>query len=187
MKVYGSYTSPFVRHCRIVLLQTGLQHQFIETDAATSANLSPTKKVPLLIDNGVTLTDSSSIIKYLREKSGQPFFADVADFELFNMSNTVLDACVNIFFLELDGIKLAQSHYLQRQHARVLSGLMALNKRTFSHELPLSDGELRLACFLNWGLYRRRIDLSELPVLQHLLALANTDKEFIATAPPAID
>lgn len=46
MELYGSYTSPFVRHCRIALLQTQQDCQFIETDAQQSATLSPTKKVP---------------------------------------------------------------------------------------------------------------------------------------------
>ena len=37
MKLYGSYTSPFVRHCRIVLLETQQSCEFIETDQTSSA------------------------------------------------------------------------------------------------------------------------------------------------------
>ncbi len=185
MQLYGSFTSPFVRHCRIILKATALECDFIETDATQSAKISPTKKVPLLVDGDLQLTDSSSIIKYLREKSGQEFFNDVLHFELFNMSNTVLDACVNIFFLEkTDNIQLSQSQYLQRQNARVISGLQALNKQSFSHQLPLNDGELRLACFLDWGVYRGRIEISKLESLTSLLALAKTDPNFIATSIP---
>jgi len=131
------------------------------------------------------LTDSSSILKYIREKSGVSFFADIKDFELFNMTNTVLDACVNLFFLEkTDNIKLSDSQYLQRQYSRVLSGLSALNNSDLAAQLPLSDGEIRLACFLDWGLYRNRIDLSGLDNLSKLLLLAKKDKCFADTAPP---
>jgi glutathione S-transferase len=185
MKIYGSYTSPFVRHCRIALLETGLKCEFIEIDATQSAEISPTKKVPLLVDGDITLTDSSSILRYLREKSGASFMADINDFELFNMTNTVMDACVNIFFLEkFDAITSEQSTYLSRQKARVLSGLVALNESPIDAQLPLPDGLLRLACFLDWGVYRERIDLKKLNNLTRLLDLARTDKNFINTSPP---
>lgn len=185
MKIYGSFTSPFVRHCRIALLETNLVCEFIETDALQSAKLSPTQKVPLLVDGDLTLTDSSSILKYIREKAGLSFFTQIKDFELFNMTNTVMDACVNIFFLEkTDNIKLTDSKYLQRQNSRVLSGLEALNKMELATQLPLTDGQIRLACFLDWGIYRNRINLFELDNLAKLLELAKKDKAFADTAPP---
>jgi glutathione S-transferase len=75
MKLYGSYTSPFVRHCRIALIETGLAFDFIETDQTGSAAKSPTKRVPFLEDGNIFLTDSSSILKHIREKTGHTFFA----------------------------------------------------------------------------------------------------------------
>ena len=127
MKIYGSYTSPFVRHCRIALLETGIACEFVETDAVQSAQISPTKKVPMLIDGDVTLTDSSSILRYLRKQSGTEFMDEILDFELFNMTNTVMDACVNVFFLEkFDDITAEKSSYITRQKSRLLSGLEAL-------------------------------------------------------------
>ncbi|MCP4320842.1 MAG: glutathione S-transferase [Alteromonadales bacterium] len=185
MKIYGSYTSPFVRHCRIAILEADIVCEFVETDAKQSAEISPTKKVPLLVDGDLTLTDSSSILRYLREKADMPFMADIQDFELFNMTNTVMDACVNIFFLEkFDDITSKQSSYLTRQKARVLSGLEALNDCELNSQLPLTDGLIRLACFLDWGVYRERIDLKKLTNLTRLLDVARTDKNFIKTVPP---
>ena len=185
MKIYGSFTSPFVRHCRIALLESDLPCEFIETDAVQSAQISPTKKVPLLVDGDITLTDSSSILRYLREKSGAPFMPDILDFELFNMTNTVMDACVNIFFLEkFDNVTEEQSSYIGRQKARVLTGLEALNEAELSAQLPLSDGLIRLACFLDWGIYRERIELKKLTNLTRLLDVARTDANFIKTVPP---
>ena len=185
MKIYGSFTSPFVRHCRIALLESDLTCEFIEIDAVQSAEISPTKKVPLLVDGDITLTDSSSILRYLREKAEQPFMPELLDFELFNMTNTVMDACVNIFFLEkFDDITSEQSSYITRQKARVLSGLEALNETPLNAQLPLSDGLIRLACFLDWGIYRERIELKKLTNLTRLLEIARTDKNYIKPVPP---
>jgi len=187
MKIYGTYTSPFVRHCRIVLLQTKLDCEFIETTFAESAQLSPTKKVPMLIDGDLTLTDSSSIINYLRHKAGGNFLQDINDFDLFCCADTLLDTSVNIFLLStLDNIQVTDSKYLQRQSERVLSGLEALNNLALSTELPLTDGLLRVACFLDWALYRKLIDISKLNNLTEFLALARTDSHFISTAPPGL-
>ena len=50
MELFGSYTSPYVRHCRIAFKETGLAYSFTETDHDMSAKLSPAK-VPFLHHN----------------------------------------------------------------------------------------------------------------------------------------
>ena len=193
MKLYGSYTSPFVRHCRIALLegqaQGTLECEFIETDIVSSGKLSPTKKVPFLTDSKdskeIELTDSASILMYLREQSGQTFFNDATDFNLFCNVNTVLDASVNLFFLELkDNILPTEGSYLERHRERVLSALTYFNESKYSTQAPFTDGELRLACFLDWGLFRNRISLEGLENLQALLNAAREYDVFSQTAPP---
>jgi glutathione S-transferase len=193
MKLYGSFTSPFVRHCRIALLegqaQGTLACEFIETDIVSSGKLSPTKKVPFLTDenNGeeVELTDSASILMYLREQSGQKFFNSASDFNLFCNVNTALDAAVNLFFLELkDNILPTEGSYLERHRERVISSLQCFNEQSYSSQAPFSDGELRLACFLDWGLFRKRINIDGLDNLQALLKAARNYDVFAQTAPP---
>ena len=44
MELFGSYTSPYVRHCRIAFKETGLAYSFTETDHDMSAKLSPAKR-----------------------------------------------------------------------------------------------------------------------------------------------
>ena len=193
MKLYGSYTSPFVRHCRIALLEGQLNGnlacEFIETDADSSAKLSPTKKVPFLQDQkagkDIGLTDSASILMYLREQSGKSFLKDAQDFNLFCNVNTVLDAAVNLFFLEkFDKITPEQSSYLTRHRDRVESALLHMNESSYSSQAPFTDGELRLACFLDWGLFRNRINIDGLNNLQALLKAARSFDIFSQTAPP---
>lgn len=194
MKIYGSFTSPFVRHCRIALAQ--IQHrcdlpcEFTETDQVASATLSPTQKVPYLEDGDLTLSDSSAILKYLREKSGETFLQDIREYELFCMVNTVLDASVNVFFMErLDGLKAADSKYLTRHNNRINSALKEMNSLELplqvSNLQPLSDSHIRLACYLDWAIFRGRITLDGLDNLNSFLHAARQWPDFADTAPPA--
>lgn len=191
MKIYGSFTSPFVRHCRIALAQIQSQHdlpcEFIETDQTASALLSPTQKVPYLIDGDLKLSDSSSILKYLREMSGATFLADIRDYELFCMVNTVLDASVTVFFMErFDGLKAANSKCLTRHNNRINSALKemnSLNLPTVNSDESLTDGQLRLACYLDWALFRDRITLDGLDNLKQFLHNVRQIPVFSATAP----
>jgi glutathione S-transferase len=184
MKLYGSYTSPFVRHCRIALLETGLACEFTETDQAGSAAQSPTKRVPFLEDGDIFLTDSSSILKHIREKAGTDFLSSASELDLFAMVNTALDATVNLFFLQRDGVDLQAYEYTRRQAARIESSLAELNALAFSMQAPYSDVELRLACYLSWGLFRMRINIDTHENLQQFLAGINKYQPFADTAPP---
>lgn len=184
MKLFGSYTSPFVRHCRIALIEASMAYEFIDTDLAASAAGSPTQRVPFFEDGEVRLTDSSSILKYLREKSGKAFLPDISDFELYCMTNTLQDTAVNLFMLERHGMDISGNDYLKRQSSRVETGLAELDSRVSAETAPSSDGKLRLACFLDWGLYRERIALEAYPNLRAFLDRANEYSVFVDTAPP---
>lgn len=192
MELYGSFTSPYVRHIRIALLESGLSCTFIEADAAGSAILSPTQKVPFLkySENGQEkhLSDSSAILKYIRERSGKTFFNDekntLAAFNDFCTANTLLDAAINLFYMEKDGVTPQSSVYMARQQSRLQTGLAELNKLMFSTAAPFSEAELRIACFIDWALYRKRLSIDGLPALQKLLADLQGYQHFADTAPP---
>ena len=183
MILYGSYTSPFVRHCRIALAQSNFNFELVEADYAMSAERSPTAKVPFFSDGDIMLTDSSSILKFVREKAGGEYLKEIEDFELFTMTNTVLDASINLFLLENEGFGPGQVNYLSRQQNRIESGLNELNTR-FSDNSDLSlDSSIRCACFLDWALFRDRITLDGLDNLEALLDKAREDEIFAGTAP----
>lgn len=186
MKLYGSYTSPYARHCRMVLLETQKIAEFQAIDQAESFKLSPTKRVPFLQTESFTLTDSASIIRYLRESVGQPFCADVQSFDQFCFVNTLLDSSANIFYLEKFGLPIAANDYTQRQQSRIEQGLEILESSELPKDLASikqQDQWLRLACYLDWGLFRQRIDLSEKPNLQAFLKVANEYDIFASTFP----
>ncbi len=70
--VVGSYLSPYVRKVLVCLALKGLPYRidpivpFYGND--TFAHLSPLRRVPVLIDDQVTLADSTVICEYLEER-----------------------------------------------------------------------------------------------------------------------
>ena len=74
--IIGSYLSPYVRKVLVVLHLKGLPYEidpivpFLGNEAF--AALSPIRRVPVLIDDQVTLCDSTVICEYLEERYPEP-------------------------------------------------------------------------------------------------------------------
>ncbi|WP_417441133.1 glutathione S-transferase family protein [Idiomarina sp.] len=187
MELFGSYTSPFVRHCRIALLETKTKFSFTETDFETSAKLSPAKKVPFLHHNDLRLHDSTSILKYVRDKADERFFADVKDFDQYCLVNTAMDSAINVFLLEREGVTADSVKYVKRQQQRIDDILQLMEDKdhavAYEGPHPFSDGELRLGCFLSWGLFRERFNLDKYPRLQAFVDKLNDYPYFADTDP----
>jgi glutathione S-transferase len=85
IRIIGSYVSPYVRKVLACLHLKGLDYEidpivaFMGDDNFT--RLSPLRRVPVLIDDRVTLADSSVICQYLEDRYPEPalYPADVAD------------------------------------------------------------------------------------------------------------
>lgn len=182
MKLFGSYTSPYVRHCRVALQQQGMDFEFVDTDYAASARQSPTQRVPFLQAGGLQLTDSTSILRWIREQGSQAFLPDHAAFDRYLMVNTAMDSTVNLFLLERDGLTPDSAPYLARQRDRVVTCLEALEQQ-FDAVAPGGDDGLRLACFLSWAAFRERIDASPYAALTAVVDAWHSDPGFAATHP----
>jgi glutathione S-transferase len=195
IKLYGVRTSPYVRHARIALAESGLQWQLEQVTSETIIK-SPTRRVPFLTDGELILTDSSVIVRYIREKAGQPFLEKITDHELFALSTSVLDTAVNVFLMnvansaDLEAIASGPStigfsprSYFESQQARIGSGIQGLNDFKLSHAQPYNDGEIRLACLLDWAIYRGTIDISGLEILERFLGGIRDWAPFTETAP----
>lgn len=185
-QLYGTYTSPYVRHCRIALAETGRDYALIETDYSQSARLAPAKRVPFLKAGNLVLNDSLSILKFIRESAGRAFLPSLEDCDLFALTNTALDTAINLFLLEKDGLTADDSDYLRRQGQRVADILDTLDRRAAT--LPasgsdFSEGELRLGCFLDWALFRERISLADHIELAAFLKRINEYPAFANSCP----
>lgn len=185
MKLYGSYTSPFVRHCRITLIETGQACEFIETDQVASAVKSPTKRVPFFEDDNLVLTDSAAIIKHLREKAGKIFCQSTTELNRLCLVNTALETVVNLFFIKRDGVDITGIPYLQRQAARIESTLDELNRTTFSTGIQFDDADLRLGCFMGWSKFRNQVDFSAYENLEKFYERILSYGPFTETQPPS--
>jgi glutathione S-transferase len=85
VKIIGSYLSPYVRKVLAILIAKDIPYEidpivpFLGDDRF--AALSPLRRIPVLIDDRVTLCDSSVICQYLEDRHPEPalYPADVAD------------------------------------------------------------------------------------------------------------
>jgi glutathione S-transferase len=195
MKLYGVLTSPYVRHARVALAESNLEWQF-EQVTLDSISKSPTLRVPFLTDGSLTLSDSSVIVRYVREQSGQSYLATVADHELFALATSVLDTAVNVYLMNIgDSADLADvptgasaigfnpKTYFERQQERIAVGMHELERCQLSFSQPYTDGAIRLACLLDWATYRGTIDLSGKDNLCRFLTEMRTWPPFADTAP----
>ena len=79
IKLYDYPQCPFCRKVRIVLLEKGIEYERIFVDLRKKEQkkgdflrLNPYGKVPVLIDDGVVIYESSVINEYLDEKYPNP-------------------------------------------------------------------------------------------------------------------
>ena len=85
VRIIGSYLSPYVRKVLVCLHLKGVPYEidpivpFMGGDRFST--LSPLRRVPVLVDDGVTLADSTVICQYLEDRHPQPavYPRDVAD------------------------------------------------------------------------------------------------------------
>ena len=195
MKLYGVRTSPYVRHARVALAQSDLDWE-LEQVTPDTIGQSPTLRVPFLTDGNLTLSDSSVIVRYVREQSGQSFLPTIADHELFALATSVLDTAVNVYLMNIgDSADLAKiptgtsaigfdpKTYFERQQERVAVGMQELERCQLSSRQPYTDGAIRLACLLDWAVYRSTIDLSGKDNLCRFLTEIRTWPPFAETAP----
>lgn len=186
MKLYGNSPSPFVRHCRIALIEGEVDFEFIQADAKLSEKLSPMQKIPFLEYSEAgqvkLLTDSASILRYIRESSDQIFLPTVEDMNNFCAVNTLIDAQVNLFLLKKEGCKPDEIPYLKRQENRIQTGLKEFEVMSFAEQAPWSDVELRLACFLDWIRFRKHFSLESYPSLVAFLERLDEYPPFMDTS-----
>ena len=83
--IVGSYLSPYVRKVLVCLEVKGIAYEidhmvpFFGDDRFSK--LSPLRRIPVLVDGDLVLTDSSVICQYLEDKQPEPglFPRDIAD------------------------------------------------------------------------------------------------------------
>jgi glutathione S-transferase len=164
--IVGSERSPFVRACRMLMLQNAIQFEFKKlnfvedaADAAELKNISPVNKVPVLIDDGQKIFDSRVIANYLIGKhSLRPLSLDEEN--RLTAIYSLMDTGVLFFLMKRDGLDTgANGFFLSRLRDRVPDNLNYL-KDWASTLGPKEDWHfpaMMLLSFLRWGEARAKI------------------------------
>lgn len=184
--LYGSKTSPYVRHCRVVLLDTQTPFEFIEADTAMRDQVTPTLKVPYMENEGLKLHDSHSIVQYCRQQAGELPFQSITDLDYFLLASTLLETGINILQLKRSGLTVSAVPFLQRQTLRLTSLLDAFANITAQRSWQWNDATIRAACMIRWIEMRGFDDFSRYPALRALHSQALEHANFVATEPPEV-
>ncbi len=173
LKLFGSTTSPYVRRLRILL--QSVEHEFVlldifnSRDRAVIQGKNPTLKIPMLMDDGQVVLDSSNIFRYLRDKYALSDLSLVEQNVLTSI-DAVNDGLVQMLILSRSEIDIsADKLYFRIQRER--------QETVFSHlETEAKGGRfeawnylsISLYCLLDWVEFRNLFDFSDYPSLVKL-------------------
>jgi glutathione S-transferase len=170
----GSARSPYVRICRMLLIQNNIDFNFRllnfvddPKDAATLASVTPINRVPLLLDGDQKIFDSRVIVNYLMQKHGWKRLS-LDEENYVSASYSCLEAGVALFLLRRDGLDTeSPGFYFSRQRARIPANLKYL--APWVSELdPSRPGDwnypaMSLFSFLFWAEARDLLKISDYP------------------------
>ena len=151
MKLLGSLASPYVRRIRLQLIDREYEFEkiniFEDADRKRVSDLSPTIRIPILIDGDQVIWDSLLISQYL---NAEPIPLDVQK-ELV-LVNEMSDAGIQLFQLRKFGTdQNDQSEFSKTNLRRIASILDYFSTKPLnSWDLP----EKWLFCTLDWFKYR---------------------------------
>lgn len=208
LKLFGHDASPYVRRVRVLLAELRIPFERDahgwQDPAPEFVAASPIQRVPML-DLGpgapVRHVFESRVIAQLLyglphpPPAGDPPFQDtlldptlaLLDQNVLSVADAAQDSLVNVFLLEGDGVRAAQSSYLQRQVTRARGCLDSL-EQTYRGKRTLTPGRLAYAdvavlSLLGWIRFRNRLDLAPWPGLLAMEA-AHAERPSLASTRP---
>ncbi len=173
-KIIGSPRSPFVRICRMFMIQNSIDCEFHvlnfvddENDAKALAKESPINKVPILVDGGHKIFDSRVIVSYLVKKHGLRELSIEAE-NIVSVIYGCLDAGVILFLMKKDGFDIHDSgFFLSRNRERIPHSLEYLTPWASSLDPAVPGdwnyGSMSLFSFIYWAQARGVLELKLYP------------------------
>ncbi|EGI75034.1 putative glutathione S-transferase enzyme with thioredoxin-like domain [Pseudoalteromonas distincta] len=168
MQLIGSVPSPYVRRIRIWAQQNNCKLElvsldiFSEQDRPTMASKNPARKIPILVDGDLTLSDSNSILRYLLEKTGQPKLTWPQE-HLLTTINACNDSLVEMLLCERSGFDTKSDKlFFNLQNERIEQTLSFLNTHLSDEEFKSCEYlNISLYCLLDWICFRELTDFSQ--------------------------
>jgi len=196
MTLYSGSTCPYSHRCRIVLFEKDMDFEVIDVDMHNKpeeiASISPSGKVPVLVERDLVLTESNIINEYIDERfphpqlmPPDPVMRARARLVLFNFEH---DLFTHVNTLESTSSKLADKARQEiRDSLTQLTPILTRQKYLMNDEFSMLD--VALAPLL-WRLEHYGIELPKMaaPVLKYrerlfsrpafISALTPTEKAF---------
>ncbi|MCC5815952.1 MAG: glutathione S-transferase family protein [Leptospira sp.] len=197
MRLYGSFTSPFVRRIRFVAQKLELTYEQIDTMTERGQEelrkRTPIWKVPYVEMDDLKIWDSHAIIDCIFGKYGTGSIRIPVGEERWRESNLIhaidaaVESAINVFYLGKDGILPSQSAYLKKQTDRVDSILKwvraELRENFFTGDKRIGLSELALYTSLDWMRFRDAYPVNEDPVFKDFLDFHASNEDFRNTEP----
>lgn len=200
MQLLGSFTSPFVRRVRVVVLEKGLQDQvaLVETNPfANGAELleaNPLGKVPALLGAGPgALYDSRVICEYLDQLNPEPALLPDSGPERWEvlrrqaLAEGIMDAAAAHVMESRREDGMVSAHWQGRREESMLRGALELARLQSEHAWPLDLGSIASAVALAYLDFRHaQVDWrGHCPGLAAWLDVFSQRPSMQASRPPA--
>lgn len=175
-RLIGSKRSPFVRICRILMIQNQIDFDFRlldfvenQKDAEILAKETPINKVPVLIDEGQTIFDSRVIVNYLIRKHHLRELS-IDEENIVSSIYSCLDTGVILFLMRKDGFDINGSgFFLSRHRQRIPKNLEYVTPWASSLDPAKSNdwnyASMSLFSFLYWAEARELLAVKSYPKL----------------------
>lgn len=164
MQLYSASASPFVRKCRVCILETGQEGAVEILDAVgtplDSSNMptshNPLGKIPALVrDDGPALYDSRVITRYLNHLAGGTLYPEARLWETLTLEATadgIMEAAVLMIYEGRCRPEEQQSNeWVDAQWAKAARALDAIESRWISHlSGPLDMAQIAVGCALEY-------------------------------------
>jgi glutathione S-transferase len=165
MQLIGSYTSPYVRKIRVLLLEKGLPFSFLEdipwNEDSKATHYNPLGKVPILIDeNGSVWYDSQIIAQYIESRhTMKPLMpagpiAAVEVRQLETLADGITEAGIAIFLEKKRETIQQNPAWITRQQGKINRGLDTLENKldgvVWLHNDSFSLADIAAGALLSW-------------------------------------
>ncbi|MEM7644005.1 MAG: glutathione S-transferase [Pseudomonadota bacterium] len=164
MQLLSSGASPFVRKCRVVLLETGQDDVQVRDVTAMplggDADLNaanPSGKIPVLIrDDGPAIYDSRVICRFLDQRAGANLYPHGRLWDVLSLeanADAIMEAAVGMTYEKRFRAEkgLVWDDWLDAQWAKVARSLDAIEARSMPLlEGPLNAAQIGIGCALGY-------------------------------------
>lgn len=195
-KLYGTWTSPYVRQVRVAALELGVELEFCDTASEAGQRelrgLAPLWKVPVAQLDGELLYDSEVILAALSRRHPRsplgPWLQSVPERNLKTVVDGALDSLINAFYLAREGLRPEQVPYLAKQHERAAAALRWVDERVAPMALAAPESfswaVLSLTTALEWMVYRDAFAVGDFAGLSASLEAHRGRPSLVQTRPP---